>query len=103
MLILKDLKYDMWVDGMGKTVNRMYMEQPEYVRNEKALGRQEAVQRGAQSRGPGKGPREAQVIVTTGGMLDGGPVLRYLQEVKNDPKSAVLMTGYQVDGSNGSG
>ena len=25
MLILKDLKYDMWVDGMGKTVNRLYL------------------------------------------------------------------------------
>ena len=29
MLILKDLKYDMSVDGMGKTVNRIYLERPD--------------------------------------------------------------------------
>ena len=28
-------------------------------------------------------------------------VLTYLDDVKNDPKSAVLLSGYQVDGSNG--
>jgi putative mRNA 3-end processing factor len=34
-------------------------------------------------------------------MLDGGPVLSYLDDVKNDPKSAVLLSGFQVEGSNG--
>jgi len=34
-------------------------------------------------------------------MLDGGPVLTYLDDVKDDPKSAVLLSGYQVEGSNG--
>ncbi|MCK7502871.1 MAG: hypothetical protein MZV70_01395 [Desulfobacterales bacterium] len=37
MLILRNLKYDMWVDGMGKTVNRMYLDMPEYLRNEKDM------------------------------------------------------------------
>ena len=44
---------------------------------------------------------QGEVIVTTGGMLDGGPVIRYLQQERDNPRSAVLMTGYQVDGSNG--
>jgi len=39
--------------------------------------------------------------VTTSGMLDGGPVLRYLEAVRDDPRSAILLTGYQVEGSNG--
>lgn len=102
MLILKDLKYNMWVDGMGKAITRMYMERPEYVRNEKAL--KAAKRRFNEVRTPAdrqRARREAQVIVTTGGMLDGGPVLSYLDDVKNDPKSAVLLSGYQVDGSNG--
>jgi len=41
------------------------------------------------------------VIVTTSGMLDGGPVLRYLEAIREDPRSAVLLTGYQVEGTNG--
>jgi len=39
--------------------------------------------------------------VTTSGMLDGGPVIRYLEAVRDDPRSAILLTGYQVEGSNG--
>jgi putative mRNA 3-end processing factor len=102
MLILKDLKYNMWVDGMGKTISRMYLDRPEYIRSEKAL--KAAKRRFNEVRTPQdrqKARREAQVIVTTGGMLDGGPVLSYLDDVKNDPKSAVLLSGFQVDGSNG--
>ena len=34
-------------------------------------------------------------------MLDGGPVLWYLEKLRTDPKSAVLLTGYQVPGTNG--
>jgi putative mRNA 3-end processing factor len=101
MLILKDLKYDMWVDGMGKTVNRLYLEQPEYIRSERDLRmakRRFNEVRGAAAR---EKAMEGEVIVTTGGMLDGGPVIRYLQQKRDNPKSSVLMTGFQVDGSNG--
>ena len=41
------------------------------------------------------------VIITTSGMLDGGPVLFYLNHLKSDKKSAVFLTGYQVEGTNG--
>jgi len=33
--------------------------------------------------------------------VDGGPVLEFISERKNDKKSAVLLTGYQVEGTNG--
>jgi putative mRNA 3-end processing factor len=33
-------------------------------------------------------------------MMDGGPVLWYMNHLKDDPKSAVFLTGYQVPGSN---
>ena len=48
-----------------------------------------------------KEARRADVIVTTGGMLDGGPVLNYLKGLKDDPKSAVLLVGYQAEDTNG--
>lgn len=102
MLILKDLKYNMWVDGMGKAITRYYLDRPQYVRSEKAL--KAARRKFNEVRSPGdrqKARREAQVIVTTGGMLDGGPVLTYIDDVKNDPKSGILLSGYQVEESNG--
>jgi putative mRNA 3-end processing factor len=48
-----------------------------------------------------KALREADVIVTTGGMLDGGPVLYYIGELYRDANSSIFLTGFQVDGSNG--
>jgi putative mRNA 3-end processing factor len=101
MLILKDLKYDMWVDGMGKTVNRIYLDHPEYLRSDKQL--KQARNKFSEVRTPAVRDRakRGQVIITTGGMVDGGPVLSYLDHIKDDPRSAILMTGYQVEGSNG--
>jgi putative mRNA 3-end processing factor len=42
-----------------------------------------------------------EVIITTSGMMEGGPVLGYMAKLKDDPKNAVLLTGYQVEGTNG--
>jgi putative mRNA 3-end processing factor len=44
---------------------------------------------------------KGEVIVTTGGMLDGGPVLGYLRELGKNPKNAVLLVGYQAEDTNG--
>jgi putative mRNA 3-end processing factor len=33
-------------------------------------------------------------------MMDGGPVLHYMNKLKDNPKNAVLLTGYQVEGTN---
>jgi len=34
-------------------------------------------------------------------MLDGGPSIWYLNRLRNDPRNAVLLTGYQARGSGG--
>ena len=34
-------------------------------------------------------------------MLNGGPVLHYLSEIRKDSSSAVFLTGFQVPGTNG--
>jgi putative mRNA 3-end processing factor len=44
---------------------------------------------------------ESSVIVTTSGMLNGGPVMYYLDKLHDDPKSKMMLTGYQVEGTNG--
>jgi putative mRNA 3-end processing factor len=101
MLLLKNLKYDMWVDGMGKTVNRMYMDMPEFLRNERDMGYARRVFNEVRTASSREKSKQADVIVTTSGMLDGGPVMRYLVQEKDNQKSAVLIPGYQAEGSNG--
>lgn len=41
------------------------------------------------------------IFVTTSGMLDGGPALDYIKHLHDDEKNSILLTGYQVEGSNG--
>jgi putative mRNA 3-end processing factor len=101
LLLLKDSKFEFWLDGMGKTVNKIYLRYPEYVRSAKRL--RQAVNRTIEVRNVHARQRalKGDIIVTTSGMLDGGPVLSYIEAVRDDPKSAILLTGYQVEGSNG--
>ena len=85
----------------GQDRHRLYLEQPEYIRSERDL--RQAKRRFNEVRGAAAREKamEGEVIVTTGGMLDGGPVIRYIQQERDNPKNSVLMTGFQVDGSNG--
>jgi len=102
LLLLRDSGLEFWLDGMGKTVNKIYLRFPEYVRSGKRL--RQAILRTHEVRNLHARTRalKGDVIVTTSGMLDGGPALSYIDEIRNDPKSAILLTGYQVEGSNGS-
>ncbi|NYZ77016.1 beta-CASP ribonuclease aCPSF1, partial [Candidatus Micrarchaeota archaeon] len=45
--------------------------------------------------------KEPCIIVTTSGMLTGGPVLFYLEKLGNDPKNCLIFVGYQAPGTRG--
>lgn len=100
LLTLARGKFEVWLDGMGKTVNRIYLDYPEYLRSAKKLRHAMDKVRIRTERG-GREALQGDVIVTTSGMLDGGPVLRYIEAIRNDPRSAILLTGFQVEGTNG--
>ncbi|KAA0004691.1 MAG: MBL fold metallo-hydrolase [Thermoplasmata archaeon] len=99
-LVLKNTGFNIWFDGMGKKVSKMFLKHPRYIRSpdelKKALNRINFVH----SDHGRKLALKADVIITSSGMMDGGPVLNYLNKLKNDKKSAVLLTGYQVEDSN---
>ncbi|MHA1596666.1 MAG: MBL fold metallo-hydrolase RNA specificity domain-containing protein [Candidatus Asgardarchaeia archaeon] len=41
------------------------------------------------------------IILSTSGMLQGGPVLYYLKKLAGDEKNSIIFTGYQVEGTRG--
>lgn len=101
LLLLKDTPYNIWLDGMGKTVTKMYLNCKEYLRSSKALAKAIDRIKIVYSQHGRKLALKGEVIITTSGMLDGGPVLNYIKNLRSDPKSAILLTGYQVEGTNG--
>ncbi len=102
LMTLAHSGFEIYLDGMARAVNTIYRSSPEYLADARrfrhALDGIHVVEHSGDRR---KALREAEVIVTTGGMLDGGPVLYYVGELYKDAASSILLTGFQVEGSNG--
>ncbi len=100
MLILKKHGLHAYVDGMGADVFDIIKRKPQCVRDinklERAFAgniiklqeREDII-------------KEPCIIVTSAGMLNGGPVLYYIREIHDDPKSKLHLTGYQAEDTNG--
>lgn len=90
-----------YVDGMGLSVFSLFRNHPSFLKDAKALNAAFSDARFVNSKKRKKAISEPSVIVTTAGMLSGGPVLYYLKKIHKDPRSKVLLTGYQIEGTNG--
>ena len=92
-----------YVDGMGTEITETLLAHPEYVRDADALRRAKGHARVVTGRN-GQRERIADqpvAVVTTSGMLSGGPAMTYLPLIASNPTNAVTMTGYQVQGTPG--
>ncbi|MFH1200491.1 MAG: MBL fold metallo-hydrolase [Candidatus Micrarchaeota archaeon] len=93
----------LYLDGMGRATSEVARSFPSYMRDcqtfDKALCKAKAVE---DSTGRKSAAKAGNIIVTTAGMMEGGPVLNYLERfVKTGTKAKVFLTGYQVPGTNG--
>lgn len=104
LIIMLTEKYDVpiYLDGMAKKITDHYLKREDFVKNEErlrsAFNKVRAIHHPTERDGALKG---GHIIVTTSGMLDGGPVLHYLPKIAEDVNSSVLMTGYQAEETNG--
>jgi len=103
LLVLAEHDIDCYVDGMGVEVTRLLRQHPGFLRDGDALDRAAGTARTVTGR-DGQRRRIAEdntVIVTTAGMLSGGPALSYIPEIRTHPTNRILLTGYQVEGTPG--
>lgn len=101
LLILKEYGISAYVDGMGTEVTDILLKDPEFLRDS---GRLRSAYGYATTVKPGMRKavlNEPSVVVTTAGMLNGGPVLHYLKRTFDNPRNKVMLSGYQVEGTNG--
>ena len=92
-----------YVDGMGQRVTRLFRGHPEFVRDADALRRAKSHARFVTGRNGQRERIAAQntVIITTSGMLSGGPAMTYVPAIRDRPVNKIALTGYQVEGTPG--
>jgi putative mRNA 3-end processing factor len=103
LLVCEAYDIPCYVDGMGKRVTEMLRQYPEFVRDADALRRAKSHARFVTGR-DGQRRRitdQKAAIVTTSGMLSGGPAMTYIPEIRANPMNKIAMTGYQVEGTPG--
>ncbi len=88
-------------DGMGTRLTKYWLNNPEHIRNPEELEKVWRWARKVRSKSDRKKALDADVIVTTSGMLDGGPAIWYLNRLRHDLSNAILLTGYQAEKSGG--
>jgi putative mRNA 3-end processing factor len=103
LLICEEHDIPCYVDGMGKQVTEMLRQYPGFVRDADALRRAKSHARFVTGR-DGQRKRitdQNAAIITTSGMLSGGPAMTYIPEIRSNPTNKITMTGYQVEGTPG--
>ncbi|WP_174590191.1 MBL fold metallo-hydrolase [Methanocella conradii] len=101
LMILKEHGIGCFVDGMGVDVTDMLLKQPEYLKDSGRLKTAYGHATTVKGRMRRAVLDEPSVVVTTAGMLNGGPVLYYLKQIYDDPHDKLILTGFQVEGTNG--
>ncbi len=98
-----------FIDGMIRKINKIYTLYWEWLRPEiqksiRYTGKnpfKSNIFRTVTDRDEPLKEGEPCIITTTSGMLEGGPVIHYLEHLASDPKNLIALTGYQVQGSRG--
>ncbi|NIB98316.1 MBL fold metallo-hydrolase [Halobacterium sp. R2-5] len=94
-----------YVDGMGVAVTERFKQTSEFLRDPEAFRAAcgharflDASTRNGQRKRIAEKPT---AIVTTAGMLSGGPAMTYVPEIAGNPQHELALTGYQVEGTPG--
>lgn len=102
ILVSNGVDAPIWFDGMAREATKIILRYPEYIANP---GRLKRIMRKVHwirtSADRKRALEEPGVIVTTAGMMQGGPVIFYTTALRNDPKSKVIFTGYLVEDTPG--
>ena len=104
MFYAHNIDVPVYLDGMSQDVAEAYLEYPELVRDYGELyNALKWANWVADARERDSLLNEPSIIVSTAGMLNGGPILHYLLTAheRKDPNLAIFFTGYQVEGTPG--
>ncbi|MGC8479694.1 MAG: MBL fold metallo-hydrolase [Candidatus Micrarchaeia archaeon] len=94
---LTDVTY---IDGMSRKATGIVMDHLEYIQNYDLLSKAvEKINQIVKPHDRVEALHSGNIVVTTAGMLNGGPVLDYITRLNNN--SMIFLTGYQAEDTNG--
>jgi putative mRNA 3-end processing factor len=97
------IKVPIYVDGMGVKATKIFLDYKDYFKDynnfRKATDAVKFVTKKDRKKIVDGG--KPSVIITTAGMLEGGPIMHYIKELGDNPKNSIILSGYQVEGTNG--
>ncbi|MCK4429409.1 MAG: MBL fold metallo-hydrolase [Candidatus Aenigmarchaeota archaeon] len=102
MLWENGIKNKIYFDGMGQKAADLILYHKNYIKDATLLKnvlKNITFVRTRKQRD--KVVRDGGIVVTTSGMLNGGPVMHYLQKVRDMKEACLLLTGYQAEGTPG--
>jgi putative mRNA 3-end processing factor len=102
LMVLKNQDRDIpiWIDGMGIEASKIILKYPQFIKNPKLFREYlKECRLVLNSKDRKKVLREPAVIISTAGMLQGGPALKYLASLNEN--SEIIFTGFCVEGTNG--
>ncbi|MEM4197028.1 MAG: MBL fold metallo-hydrolase, partial [Candidatus Anstonellaceae archaeon] len=90
----------LWIDGMGIEATKIILKYPQFIKDPKTFRKYvEQCNFVLDSKDRKKVLKQPGVIISTAGMLQGGPALKYLSTINE--KSEVVFSGYCVEDTNG--
>ncbi len=98
-------RYDIvpsYLDGMSQEVTKILNNHLEYIKSPKYLKKAMRHVAWILNRSGRKNiVEEPCAILSTAGMLQGGPAVFYLRKIYKDSKNSLIFTGYQIEGTPG--
>jgi len=102
MLYSNGIKREIYLDGMAQKASDIILYYKKYIKNsdilKKVLKKVNFIRTKKQR---DKIIKNGGIVVTTSGMLNGGPIVYYLKKVRNVKNTCLLITGYQAPGTPG--
>ncbi len=88
-----------YVDGMAREATKIVARNPKFIDNASTLTKAIEEAEFVQARERPSVMKGPSIILTTAGMLQGGPVLNYIHKLNANSK--IFITGYQAEDTNG--
>jgi putative mRNA 3-end processing factor len=103
LLILKKHNYNgkVFIDGLAKKISMDYLDYPDSLKNGKDLRNAIKNSKFISKKERSIVKKSNGVLIAPSGMLKGGAAISFMKSFLEDPKSAIYLIGYQVEGSPG--